>query len=114
MSKYWLLKGDFNAPGWDALRKAYDDEEVEIVHLDPKVWAMVEAEDPPEAYEGLVAVEPVDGVYLDPQGNALYMVGGAVVTTAEAVVASLGDDAKAMLEKIGDPHIVLQRMGRAF
>ena len=114
MSNYWLLKGDLSAPGWDALRKDYDDEKVEIVHLDPKVWAMVEADDPPEGYEGLSSEKPADGLYLDPQGNALYMVGGAVVTTAEAVVAALGDDAKAMLEKIGDPHTVLQRMGRAF
>lgn len=114
MSSYWLVKGNLDAPGWNVLRKDYEDEKIEIVHLDPNVWAMVEADDPPDGYEGLKSEEPADGLYLDPQGNALYMVGGAVVTTAEAVVASLGDDAKAMLEKIGDPHIVLQRMGRAF
>ncbi len=114
MSKFWLLKGHFSAPGWDALRKDYDDKKIEIVHLDPKVWAMVEADDPPQGYDGLTPEEPVDGLYLDPQGNALYMVGGRVVTTAEEVVAALGADARAMLEKTGDAHTVLQRVGRAF
>jgi len=114
MPKFWLLKGEFSAPGWDTLRKDYDDKKIEIVHLDPKVWAMIETDDPPEGYDGLTPEEPVDGLYLDPQGNALYMVGGSVVTTAEEVVATLGDEAMTMLEKIGDAHTVLQRMGRAF
>jgi len=114
MPKYWLLKGNFDAPGWDVLRREYDDEKVEIVHLDPKVWAMVEADDPPAGYDGLTSVEPADGLYLDPQGNALYLVDGAVVKTAEEVIAALGDEAAAMFEKIGDAHTVLQRMGRAF
>lgn len=114
MPNYWLLKGDFEAPGWNVLRKAYDDEEVEIVHLDPKVWAMIEADDPPEGFEGLTPEEPADGLYLDPQGNALYLVDGSVVKTAEEVVAALGDEAKTMLDTIGDAHTVLQRMGRAF
>jgi hypothetical protein len=114
MTTYWLLKGELNAPGWDTLRKAYDDEEIEIVHLDPKVWAMVETDDPPTGFEGLTAEEPADGLYLDPQGNPLYMVGGSVVTTAEEVVAALGEDATAMLDTIGDAHTVLQRLGRAF
>ncbi len=114
MSKYWLLKGDFKAPGWGTLRKDYDDKKIEIVHLDPKVWAMVEADDAPGGYEGLTAVEPIDGLYLDPNGNALYLVGGAVVRTPEEVIAALGDEATTLLEKIGDPHTVLQRVGRAF
>ena len=114
MPKYWLLKGNFDAPGWDVLRREYDDEKVEIVHLDPKVWAMVEADDPPAGYDGLTAAEPADGLYLDPQGNALYLVNGAVVRTAEEVIAALGDEASEMFEKIGDAHTVLQRMGRAF
>ena len=36
MPRYWLLKGDYHAPGWNALRKNYDDKKVETVHLDPK------------------------------------------------------------------------------
>jgi len=114
MSSYWFMTGDFGAPGWDALRKDYDDQKVEIVHLDPKVWAMIEADDPPAGYDGLTVTEPADGLYLDPQGNALYMVGGKVVRTAEEVVAALGGEAAEMLDKIGDAHTVLQRLGRAF
>jgi len=114
MSNYWFVKGNHDAPGWKVLRKDYEDEKIEIVHLDPKVWAMIEANDPPEGYDGLIPEEPADGLYLDPQGNALYMVDGSVVTTAEEVVAALGDEAKTMLAKIGDAHTVLQRMGRAF
>lgn len=114
MPKFWLLKGDLDAPGWNVLRKEYDDEKVDIVHLDPKVWAMVQADDPPEGYEGLVAVEPADGLYLDPNGSALYLVNGAVVQTAEEVIVALGDDAKKILDKIGDAHTTLQSLGRAF
>lgn len=114
MPKFWLLKGDIEAPGWNALRKDYDDKKVEIVHLDPKVWAMIEADEPPAGYEGLLTSEPVDGLYLDPNGSALYLVDGAVVKTAEEVISALGEDAVEMLEKIGDPHTTLQRLGRAF
>jgi len=114
MSMYWLLKGDLEAPGWNALRKDYDDKKVEIVHLDPKVWAVVEADDPPAGYDGLTAVKPADGVYLDPQGNALYLVDAAVVRTPQEVIAALGSEAAALLEKTGDPLTVLQRMGRSF
>lgn len=114
MATYWLLKGDLDAPGWDTLRKDYEDEKIEIVHLDPKVWAMVEVDDPPESYEGLTAVEPADGLYLDPNGSPLYMVDGKVVRSAEDVIAALGDEATALLEKIGDAHTVLERIGRAF
>lgn len=114
MPTFWLLKGGLDADGWNVLRKDYDDEKIEIVHLDPKVWAMIEADDPPQGYEGLTAVEPANGLYLDPNGSPMYMVDGKVVQTAEEVVAALGDDAKAMLEKIGDAHTVLEQIGRAF
>jgi len=111
---FWLLKGDLDAPGLDVLRKDYEDEKVDIVHLDPKVWAVVEADEPPAGYEGLTAVEPADGLYLDPNGSPLYLAGGAVVTSAEAVIEVLGPEAQTLLEKIGDAHTVLQRLGRAF
>ncbi len=114
MTKYWFFKGEFSAPGWNTLRKDYDNKKVEIVHLDPKVWAIIEADEAPEGYDGLTYEKPIDGLYLDPQGNALYIVDGDVVKTAEEVVEALGDEAKGMLEKIGDAHTVLQRMGRAF
>ena len=54
MPKFWLFKGELSAPGWKTLRKDYDDKKVEIVHLDPKVWAMID--DPiAETYESATA-----------------------------------------------------------
>ncbi len=110
----WLLKGDLDADGWNTLRKDYEDDKTDIIHLDPKVWAVVDADDAPDGYRGLVAVKPPDGMYIDPNGSPLYLVDGAVVETAEEVVSAAGGDAEAMLAEIGDAAIVLQRIGRAF
>jgi hypothetical protein len=110
----WLLKGGLDAPGWNALRKDYEDKKIEIIHLDPKVWAVIEREEPPAGYDGLTAVEPSDGLYLDPNGSPMYLVGGSVVRSAEEVIAALGDEAREMLEKTGDAHTALERLGRAF
>lgn len=114
MSKLWILKGDLDAPGWQALRTDHEAEKVDIVHLDPRVWALIEADEPPAGYDGLAPGEPADGVYVDPNGSPLYLVGGAVVADATAVVAALGPQATAMLETLGDADRVLERLGRAF
>jgi hypothetical protein len=114
MPKLWLLQGDHEAPGWNVLRQDLKDEKIDIIHLDPKVWAMVQADEPPSGYEGLEAVEPATGLYLDPNGSPLYLVDGAIVRTPEEVVAALGDRAVQLLEQLGDPHAVLERLGRAF
>ena len=90
MPKLWLLKGDLEAPGWNALRQDLKDEKVEIIHLDPKVWAMVEADEPPAGYDGLEATEPADGLYLDPNGSPLYVVNGAVVPSPRPGPARAG------------------------
>jgi hypothetical protein len=114
MAKLWLLTGDIEAPGWNALRQDMKDDKVEPIHLDPKVWAVIEADDPPTDYEGIQAEDPTDGVYLDPNGSPLYLVNGAIVSSAEDVINALGKRAQALLEQIGDAHTVLERMGRAF
>ena len=114
MSRLWLMKGDLEAPGWQTLRSDYEEEKVEIVHLDPKVWAMIRADSPPSGYEGLAATEPPDGLYLDPNGSPLYFAGGKAVNTAVEVVRAIGGDAVKLLEDIGDPTTVLERMGRVF
>lgn len=114
MAQLWLLKGDLDAPGWQSLRADYDAEQVEIVHLDPKVWALVQADTPPESYDGLQATEPPDGVYVDPNGNPLYLVDGAAVADGMAVVGALGDEASRLLEALGDADRVLERLGRAY
>ena len=54
MAKLWILRGAHEAPGWNQLRKAYEDEKVEIIHLDAKVWAIIDAEEEPSGYEGTV------------------------------------------------------------
>jgi hypothetical protein len=114
MPKLWLLKGDLEAPGWNALRKDYENEKTDILHLDPKVWAIVEADEPPRGYEGISAEEPADGLYLDPNGSPMYIVGGAIVRSADEVIAALGKRAQALLDQIGDADTVLERMGRAY
>ena len=114
MTKLWILRGPHEAPGWDQLRKAYEDEKIEIVHLDAKVWAIVDAEDEPSGYEGLSAQEPADGMYIDPNGSPLFLVGGEVLTTAEAVVEALGPEAREMLEKTGDATTALERLRKVY
>ncbi len=114
MSRLWLLKGDLEAPGWKTLRSDYEEEKVDIVHLDPKVWAMVRAEEPPSEYEGLAATEPPDGLYLDPNGSPMYLSGGKTVSTAVEVVRAIGGRAVELLEETGDPTTVLERIGRVY
>ena len=114
MSRLWLLRGDHQAPGWQLLRTDQEEDRVEMVHIDPRVWAILRADEPPTIYEGVEAVEPPDGLYLDPNGSPLYLVGGEPVESAEEVIRTLGDEASSLLDKIGDSHTVLQRLGRVF
>ena len=79
MSKLWRLRGDHEAPGWKTLRTDHEEERVEIVHLDAKVWAVIRADEPPTTYEGLEPVEPPDGMYLDPNASPLYLLAGEIV-----------------------------------
>lgn len=114
MSRLWLLRGAHEAPGWKTLRSDHEEEQVDIIHLDAKVWAVIRADDAPTKYEGLRATEPADGMYLDPNGSPLYLVGGEIASTPEAVVEALGDEAREMMEKVGDAVTVIERMRRAF
>jgi hypothetical protein len=114
MSKLWIMLGEHEAAGWDALRKDYQDKKIEIIHLDARVWAIVEAEEPPSGYEGLSGSEPADGMYIDPNGSPLYLAGGKVVPSGMAVIEALGAEAQATLESTGDVEATLQRLGRIF
>jgi hypothetical protein len=114
MSKIWILRGALDAEGWNVLRKDYKDEKIDIIHLDAKVWAIVNADKAPTGYEGLQASEPADGMYLDPNGSPLYLVGGEIVATPEELVAGLGEQAQAMMEKTGDALTALERIGRVY
>lgn len=114
MGKLWILRGDLEAPGWNALRKDYEDERVDIIHLDPKVWAIIDDEREPAGYEGLHASAPTDGMYVDPNGSPLYLFEGAVVATPEELVHRLGADAVDTLQQVGDAVTALERLGRVF
>jgi hypothetical protein len=114
MATIWILRGDHEAPGWNELRKAYEDEKVEIIHLDAKVWAIIDADQEPTGYQGLTASHPADGMYIDPNGTPLYLVGGSVVTSAEEVIEGLGQEARDVMAKTGDAGTALERLGRVF
>jgi hypothetical protein len=114
MAKLWILRGAHDAPGWNLLRKAYEDEKVDIIHLDAKVWAIIDAEDEPTGYEGLSAGEPADGMYIDPNGSPLYLAGGEIMPSAEAVINALGPEAQEALQKSGDATAALERLGRVY
>ncbi len=114
MAKLWILRGAHEAPGWNQLRKAYEDEKVDIIHLDAKVWAIINAEDEPSGYEGLTAGDPADGMYIDPNGSPLYLANGEILTSAEAVIAALGQEAQEMFTETGNAEIALERLRKVF
>jgi len=114
MAKLWILRGAHEAPGWNQLRKNYEDEKVDIIHLDAKVWAIIDAKEEPTGYEGLFASAPADGMYIDPNGSPLYLAGGEILTSAEAMIEALGQEAQDALQKTGDPQTVLERLGKVY
>ncbi len=114
MAKIWLIRGEPDAAGWETLREDSKEERVDIIHLDPHVWALLRADAAPEGYEELQSTDPPDGLYLDPQGRPLYLAGGEVVGSPEEVIELLGEQARRLLEEIGDPVIVLERLGKVF
>lgn len=114
MTRLWLLRGAPDAPGWKLLQADQKAEKVDIVHLDPPVWALVRADQQPAVYEGLDAREPPDGMYLDPNGSPMYLAAGQPVGGPMDVIRTLGADAGALLEKVKDPYLVLERLGRVF
>lgn len=114
MAQLWVLTGDYDAPGWQVLRTDYEAETIEIIHLDAHVWAVIEADEAPTAYEGLSASAPSDGVYVDPNGSPLYLAGGAVVAGPGPVLEALGPKAMELADELGDPNRALEQLGRAF
>ena len=114
MAKIWILRGAHEAPGWNQLRKAYEEEKVDIIHLDAKVWAIIDSAEEPTGYEGLKAAEPADGMYIDPNGSPLYLADGEIMTSAEAVIDALGSEAQEALQKTGDAETALERLGKVF
>ncbi len=114
MARLWMLRGKYDAPGWGPLERDARSDAIDVVCFDRGGWALVRAEEGPSAYEGLAPEPAPSGIYLDEYGHALYVAGGQAVNSAEEVVASLGSTAIALLEHIGDPDTVLERLGKAY
>ena len=112
MDALWLLQGPYEAPGWRSLEADSRAKKVDLLLFDRAAWALVQAPAAPAQYEGLAPTPPPDGLYLDDQGRGIYVVGGRQVRSAREVLAALGPQAQEMLEKIGDPDTVLERLGR--
>lgn len=114
MNPLWLLKGRSFAPGWPKLQQDHHTEKIDVLHFDRDAWALVYADEAPQEYEGLTAIEPPDGVYLDVHGRPCYVSNCAEVHSARAVLRGLGEEGQKALDQVGDPDLALERLGRAF
>ena len=114
MDRLWLLEGPHEAPGWGPLEGDARGNRIDVRLFDRAAWALVRAPEPPTNYEGLVPKAPPDGLYLDSQGRPVYVAGGQEVGGAREVLATLGPQAQELLQKIGDPDTVLERLGRVY
>ncbi len=114
MSTLWLLKGGPDASGWIKLEQDAKAQKINVIHFDRDSWALVKAAQAPDGYEGLPPREPMDGLYLDTHGRPCYVAGGKEVPSARRVVNYLGDEAKQLLDKMGDADLVLERLGKAY
>ena len=114
MNAIWLLKGPYEAPGWKQLEADSRADKAFLLLFDRAAWALIGAPEAPAQYEGLVPSVPPDGLYLDDQGRGIYVVGAQQVKGAADVLATLGPQAQELLQKFGDPDVVLERMGRVY
>lgn len=114
MEPLWLLKGRWDAPGWGPLEKDARGDVVDVVHFDRDAWALVRADAPPGGYEGLEPGEPPDGLYVDTTGYRLYVHDREIVDDPRVVLAALGEEAEALLDELGDPDAVLERLNRVY
>jgi hypothetical protein len=114
MDTLWLLKGPYDAPGWKPLEDDSRAKKVDLLLFDRAAWALLPAPEAPVQYEGLVATVPADGLYLDDQGRGIYVAGGKQVQGPRDVLALLGPQAQELLQNIGDPDVVLERLGRVY
>ncbi|MBI4704587.1 MAG: hypothetical protein HY744_26080 [Deltaproteobacteria bacterium] len=102
------------APGWAAIEKDAKEGKLDWRLFDRDAWVLVRGKEAPTCYEGFVPELPADGVYVDHQGRPAYVVGGREVAGPREVIAALGPQAEELLQKLGDPDAVLERLGRAF
>jgi hypothetical protein len=114
MDPIWLLKASPEAPGWAPLEKDARDKTVNVLLFDRDRWALVRAPEAPTKYEGFVATQAPSGLYLDQQGRNVYIAAGIKVHDPREVIATLGAQATELLNKLGDPDTVLERLGRVY
>jgi hypothetical protein len=115
IKRLWLLKGEHIVPGWGPLEEDAKSGKVAVVIFDRvEGWALVRAEERVDGYEGLVPEAPRDGLYVSEHGYPIYVVGQEEVRTAREVVAAIGERAETLLDELGDPDTVLQRLGYAY
>ncbi len=114
MDALWLLEGGHEAPGWGPLEADARAKKIDVLLFDRDAWALVRAAQAPTGYEGLVPVAPRDGLYLDNSARGVYVLGGKLVQRAEDVLATLGPRAQELMAKLGDPDVVLERLGRVY
>jgi hypothetical protein len=114
MDALWLLQGPPTAPGWGPLEADTRGQKIDLLLFDRSSWALVRAPAAPTAYEGLAPRTPPDGLYLDDQGRGVYVVDGRQVDAASDVLATLGPPAQELLARVGDPDVVLERLGRVY
>ncbi len=114
MDPFWMLKGRHEAPGWGPLEQDARAKKLDVVLFDRDAWALVRCATAPTQYEGLVPVTPPSGLYLDNQGRNVYIADGEQVAGPREVLATLGEAAQELLRKLGDPDVVLERLGRAY
>jgi hypothetical protein len=114
MEPLWLLKGKHEAPGWSPLERDAREKKADVLLFDRDAWALVRAAEAPTQYEGLVPATPPSGLYIDNQGRYIYIAEGQQVKGSRDVIATLGEAAQEALAKLGDPDLVLERLGRAY
>ncbi|HEX9052804.1 MAG TPA: hypothetical protein VF841_19915 [Anaeromyxobacter sp.] len=114
MERIWLLKGPYEAPGWKLLESDSRANKIDLLLFDRAAWALARAPEAPTAYEGLAPSVPADGLYLDDQGRGIYVVAGKLVQGPREVLATLGAQGEEMLQKVGDPDVALERLGRVY
>ncbi len=110
----WMLEGSADAPGWKTLLADAKDDKIDWRLLDRDAFVIVRSDEPPEVYEGMTLCEPADGLYIDQQGNSLYVVNREQVAGPDELIEALGDEARQMYAEVGDPLLVIQRLGKAF
>jgi hypothetical protein len=111
----WLLRGDRSVPGWGPLEADARSEKIAVVIFDRDAgWALIRSGERVDGYEGMIPEPPRDGLYVSEHGYPIYVVAQQEVSNANKVIATIGEPAETLMEEIGDPDTVLQRLGYAY